>query len=321
MARLWHGNRAAGPGVGWRMSDLRPRPVLALALGSALLLAACVSATGTAAPVAVAPTPPGSPGPAASPGSTPPDPLPADAIVHPTGATDIVLRAAVQGGFVRMEVVMGRVPEFTLYGDGRVLLLPDDVDADPAIPRALREARLTEDEVQRILAFALTEGHLGVARDAYLGGNMDAPSTVFEIHAGGVDKTVLVTGLVADPEPGPDVADLSAFSALLARIRALPTADDYQPPAFVAVLAEVEADPAQPAAAWPWPDLAPADFAQPGDADPIPFPKRRLGEDELTALDAPVGPAGLAGRRMAGPDGRTYLVALVPALPEVVAGS
>jgi hypothetical protein len=42
-----------------------------------------------------------------------------DAIEHPTGAGDIVLRAATRGGFVRLETVMSRLPEFTLYGDGR----------------------------------------------------------------------------------------------------------------------------------------------------------------------------------------------------------
>lgn len=302
-----------------------PSRAIVVALAATLTLAACASAVGTAAPVAVAPTPAASPGPAgspaASPTSTPAAPLPADAIVHPTGPTDVVLRVSTQGGFVRMEVVMGRVPEFTLYGDGRVLLLPEDVGADPAAPRPLREVRLGEDDVQRILAFALTEGRLGVARDAYLGGNIDAPSTVFEIHAGGVDKTVLVTGLVADPEPGPDAVDLTAFASLLTRLRAMPTTTDYAPDAYVAVLAETEADPAQPAGRWPWPDLAPADFVQAADTDPVPFPKRLLTADQVAAVGAAVGPAGLAGQRMAGPDGRVYVVAVVPALPEASAAS
>ncbi len=48
----------------------------------------------------------------------------ADTIEHPTGAGDIVLRAATRGGFMRLETVMSRLPEFTLYGDGRALILP-----------------------------------------------------------------------------------------------------------------------------------------------------------------------------------------------------
>ena len=304
------------------MSNPSP-PAIVVALAAMLTLAGCASATGTAVPVAVAPTPAASPGPAespvATPTSTPAAPLPADVIVHPTGPTDIVLRASTQGGFVRMEVVMGRVPEFTLYGDGRVLLLPEDIDADPAVPRSLREVRLSEDEVQRVLAFALVEGRLGVARDAYLAGNIDAPSTVFEIHAGGVDKTVLVTGLVPDPEPGPDAVDLTAFASLLTRLRAMPATAGYAPDAYVAILAETEADPAQPAGRWPWPDLAPADFKRPGDSDPVPFPKLVLTAGQVAALDVAVRPAGLAGQRMVGPDGKVYVVAVVPALPEAVA--
>ena len=295
------------------MSDLPSRPVVVLALAAVLSLAACASATGTAAPSAVDPSPASSNAPSATPTSTPADPLPADAIVHPTGHTDVVLRASTQGGFVRMEVVMGRAPEFTLYGDGRVLLLPEDVDADPAVPRPLREVRLTEDEVQRILAFALTEGRLGLARDAYPGGNIDAPSTVIEIHAGGVDKTVLVTGLVPDPAPGPDAADLAAFASLLTRLRALPTTADYEPERVVAILAETEPGPGVATVPWPWPALAPADFAQPADDDPLPFPRRLLEPAERDAVGATAGDGPLS---LQGPDGRTYVLVIRPALPE-----
>jgi hypothetical protein len=299
------------------MSDLPSRAVVVLGLAAVLSLAACAPEAGSAALSAVAPSADPSGLPSATPTSTPADPLPADAIVHPTGPTDIVLRASTQGGFVRMEVVMGRAPEFTLYGDGRVLLLPEDVDADPAVPRPLREVHLTEDEVQRILAFALTEGRLGVARDAYLGGNIDAPSTVIEIHAGGVDKIVLVTGLVPDPAPGPDAADMAAFASMLTRLRALPTTGDYEPDRSVAILAETEPGPGVATVPWPWPDLAPADFAQPADDDPIPFPTRLLEPAERDAVVVDAG-AGAAVLNLEGL-GRTYVVVIRPALPDEIA--
>ena len=77
------------------------------------------------------------------------------------------------GGFVRLETVMSRVPEFTLYGDGRVLVLAAGrrlrPPATPTIP-TLRELRLTEDEIQALLRFALVDGQLGTARD-------DTPAT------------------------------------------------------------------------------------------------------------------------------------------------
>ena len=89
---------------------------------------------------------------------------------------------------------------------GAYVLLPPDAETgaggDPPLP-VLREAHLTEDEVQALLRFALVDGRLGTARDDYPG-NMDAPSTVFELHADGVDRRIVVGGLTDDPAPGPD---------------------------------------------------------------------------------------------------------------------
>ena len=47
--------------------------------------------------------------------------------------------------------------------------------------------------------------------------------SVFEIHAGGVDRSVLVAGLTPDPEPGPDAAALRAFASLMTKLRSIGT--------------------------------------------------------------------------------------------------
>jgi hypothetical protein len=298
-----------------------------------LVTGACASgATGSMVPATSAAPASGSGQPPGS-AQTSPEPSHAgDGIGHSIGPSDIVLRAETRGGFIGLETVMSRVPEFTLYGDGRALLLPAEANevaggglnpgaagGDAVAIPTLREARLSEDEVQALLRFALVDGRLGTARDAYMGGNMDAPSTVFELHADGADRTVLVTGLTNDPAPGPDAASIRAFAALVDRLRSIATGADYASAGVVAVLAETEAPAGQPVEPWPFSDLAPAAFPQPADDAAIPFPRRLLTADEIVEAEAAVG-EGPALVHVAGPDGRTYALLLRPALPEELAG-
>ena len=147
-----------------------------------------------------------------------PSPVSADTIEHPTGAGDIVLRAATRGGFVRLETVMSRRAGVHALrrrpgarSSRRATSRRAAAEAStrarrgtvPSTVPTLREVRLSEAEVQALLKFALVDGRLGTARDAYMGGNMDAPSTVFELNADGADRSILVTGLTDDPAPGP----------------------------------------------------------------------------------------------------------------------
>ena len=87
------------------------RPVAA-----ALLAAVTVVACSASAPAA---GPSGSP---SSPAATRPRRRPSG-IVHPTGATDVVLRFDEAGGFVPVEFLAAHVRYFTLYGDGTVVFV------------------------------------------------------------------------------------------------------------------------------------------------------------------------------------------------------
>lgn len=315
-------------------------------LAPSLLVLAVAAACGfpTGGLPGASPVPAGSPASgarSASPDASPVASLPADSIQHPTGARDIVLRAGQRGGFIAVEYLMGRLPEFTLYGEGRILVQPTEdaaagtgggggglnpgggglnpgagggLPGQPIGGAPLLVLHLTEAEVQQLLAFALTDGHLGIARDAYMGGIMDAPTTVFEVHAGGVDKSVLVTGMSRDPEPGPDAADLRAFSGLVDKLRSIGSDTVYAPPAYVAVIAETESQ--GDFGPWPWADLAPAAFLQPNDADAVPFPHHLLTAGQVAAIGVDPGAGGVSGLRVTGPDGKRYLVAVRPALPE-----
>ena len=313
-----------------RPSPAPARRLVALGLVAALGVGACAagSSGSSAGPTAAPSTVPAS----SEAGGSAASPVSADTIEHPTGAGDIVLRAATRGGFVRLETVMSRLPEFTLYGDGRALILPPGDEPSggggglnpgaagngPVSVPTLREVRLSEAEVQALLKFALVDGRLGTARDAYMGGNMDAPSTVFELNADGADRSILVTGLTDDPAPGPDAAALRAFSALVARLRSIGTDADYTSDRTMAVITETSAVPGAIVQPWPWTDLAPADFPQPPDDAASQFPSRLLTAAQATAAGALTGGAP-AIVSVKGPDGRVYALMLRPALPEELA--
>ncbi len=327
------GNRDAAPDVMGHMRTRAPfgtravsaRPAV-LAFLAVLIVSACGAGAGSTGSVPANQEASGASPTAAA--GTPVASLPADAIQHPTGSDDVILRAAQSGGFVRMDSLMARVPVFTLYGDGRALIMP--VDAPVAggpkggIPGAivpgtpLREVRLDEEAVQEILTYAITSGRLGTAKPSYEAQVMDLPTTIFEIHTGDLDRNVSVGGLGAEPLPGPDAVAYRAFSSLLDKLRAIGTTGEFVPEAFVAVLAETEPDPAAPAATWPWPDLEPSAFTPPADTDPIPFPKHDLTAEQVAALGVEMGPGGASGFRLQGPDGKTYVVAIRPSLPEEI---
>jgi hypothetical protein len=249
---------------------------------------------------------------------------PADFIDHPTGPTDVVLRVGEEGGFVMMQYAMARVPRFTLYGDGRVLIsTPVACKVAPGggcPPDQLREARLTDDQVQAVLRTALVDGQLGIAKEEFPVNVMDVPTTVIELHAGGVDKEVRVAGLGMEVPPGPDAAVLGSLAALVDGLMAIPTTDAYDAEASIAVLAETEAAPGVTPAPWPWPDLAPSDFTKAPPDDPFGFTSHVLTPAECEVLGIVPGEAA-APSTVAGPDGKTYLAVVRPALPEEIPAS
>ena len=282
---------------------------------AAFLVAALVAACGgsPAAPSVAGPAPAES----AAASTAAPD---ADHIDHPTGPTDIVLRVGEEGGFMMMEAVMARVPRFTLYGDGRVLISApaDSAKAAPGtgVPaEVLRETRLTEDEVQAVLRSALVDGKVGIAKETFPVMVMDVPTTVIELDAGGVDKRISVAGLGMEPPPGPDAAVLTALAELVDRLVSIPTEADYAAPASVAVLAQTEPAPGTATTAWPWPDTAPQAFVKPPPDDPFGFASHLLSAAESEAIG--IAPGDAAGPfTYDGPDGRTYVVVVRPAMPE-----
>jgi hypothetical protein len=188
------------------------------------------------------------------------------AIRHPSGATDVVLRVTVDGGFVPVQTSLATLPTFTLYGDGRVVVPGAQIQISPAPALvALAVRRLPERQVQALLRRATQSGLL--ARRAIDYGDMgsigvsDMPTTSVELHAAGRTLERAAYALAVTPSGGRLSRAQARARLQLARfIAALPArpGSPYVPHGYAVFVA-----PAQVAAggahSWPLPsDLASA---------------------------------------------------------------
>jgi len=129
-----------------------------------------------------------------------PDPtsttLPAGAISHPTGADEVVLRVSTGGGFVPIEYNYTMVPEFTLYGDGRIIVTGPMTEQfpGPALPN-LQTTVVSEDAVQAILAAAKEAGLFQNGVDYGSPGVADVGTTTFTVNADGTTYTSQIYAL------------------------------------------------------------------------------------------------------------------------------
>lgn len=298
---------------------LRPASVVALTL----LVAACTGSAGSPAP-SVAPADLPSGGPTEQPSGSPAE---VGAIEHPTGATDIVLRYDVGGGFMMAGWAASQVPTFTLYGDGTVVFRNTMQEMPPAVGSVtrgnpLRIARLSEAQIQDLLEFAIGTSGLGAAREQYDNPMVtDVGTTTFTIDAGGVKKDVNIYALGMETEGVPDMPARRAFNALAQRLSdfdqggAIPT-DVYAPAAYRGILMDGTGMVDPGIIAWPWTDIAPSDFKGPADPNAFQLAQRTLTPEEVEALGVEVPEGGFQGLLISGPDGKTYSFSLRPLLPD-----
>ena len=287
--------------------------VTVIALAATGCSAGAPSPSPTPAPTAVVPTPVPT--------------LPPDAIGHPTGASDIVLRYEVGGGFVPIEFMANHVPQFTLYGDGRVVYsrptdegttTPDGIRQNSP----LRSSKLSEAQIQELLKFALGDGALGRAGPDYPPTNIaDAPSTTFEIHVDGGSKTVSVGALGMDTS-GTDALIRLAFQKLADRLGnfdqgGLFAGGVYEPAAYRGIVFDNAMAQGQVIRAWPWKDLASKAFTAPAEGG---FPGGRLHTlttEQVKALGLTPYQAGLAGGLVLRQEDGTLVTLVVrPLLPD-----
>lgn len=249
------------------------------------------------------------------------------AIDHPTGSTEIVLQMEDGGGgFVMAGFRAAEAPIFTLYGDGTIIFRNPMSDPLPSIGSVMpfhpfRTARLTEAQIQDLLAYALGEGGLGIARPDYPNNQIsDASTTVFTLNAGGLTKTVSIYALGLELEGIADAPARAAFARLSERLRTIDAdhaiaATEFVPERYRGAL--FEGQPGVPdARPWPWTAILPAEFVIDADPNGLQMPVRSLTAADVEALGIDPFEGGFFGVTLLGPDdGRIYSFALRPLLP------
>jgi len=264
--------------------------------------------------------------PGTSPADASADPTPSDAIVHPTGPDEVVLRFDEVGGFVPMEWIAARLPVFTLYGDGRVVFVEVMAEVpqreDGLVAGApVRTAQLSEDQVQELLRYALTDGGLAIAKTEYTNQLVaDAPTAVFTINAENDSKTVSAYGLGIESEPNADTVVLNRLAALADRLRDFDqggslASQPYVAEAYRGVLIEQQGGVGAPVRDWPWTTITPADFALPADPNALPSGTRTLTPDEVAAVGVDGYENGITnGIWLRADDDKVYALVIRPLL-------
>lgn len=203
---------------------------------------------------------PGSGGPSGASGSS--------GIEHPTGADQVVLRLAYEGGFIAYESTLSSIPFWSLFGDGTLIVPGPQIEIypGPAIPN-LVATPVSEDGIQAILEAArdagLTDGDASYGDDCVA----DAATTVFTTNAGGRTSVVSAYALdVGEPAgtcgSGKDTdarRKLAAFQAELTDLRSwlpegsLGTERPYEPTEMRVYVLPDPGDPELPQDPVEWP--------------------------------------------------------------------
>lgn len=303
------------------MSKLHRLALLPIAV---VVFAACSS--GAASPTPAASSAPPSSAPSASPSESPAD---FGAIEHATGKTDILLRYDQTGGFMMPAFIATMAPIYTLYGDGTVIFRNPNAEAKQAVgsvfpQNPFRITKLSEDQIQDTLKYALGEGGLGIARAKYEDMMIsDASTAVFTVNAGGLQKTVSVYALGMDNPGSPDGPALKAMARLGERLADFDQGgtiktDVYQPERYRGILMDGQAAPDQ--IEWPWTDIKESDFAFPADPNAFQLAERVMTPDEVAALGLKDVEGGFQGLPIQSPDkSKVYTLSLRPLLPDEAA--
>jgi len=111
---------------------------------------------------------------------------PGDSIAHPTTKNQIVLQVVTGGGFVPIEYDYTLVPEFSLYGDGRVVVPGPMIEIypAPALPN-LQTTVIPEESVQTILSATREAGLFDPSFDYGQPAVTDVGTTTITINADG----------------------------------------------------------------------------------------------------------------------------------------
>jgi hypothetical protein len=254
----------------------------------------------------------------------------ATGIEHPTGADQLILRMAYEGGFVPYEYTLGSTPFWSLFGDGTLIVPGPQIEIypGPALPN-LTATQLSEDGIQAILEAARDAGLLD--GDANYGDQCiaDAATTVFTTTADGTTSVVSAYALdVGEPagtcgnaKDADARARLAAFQARLTDLRSwLPDGSvgserPFDPTEMRVYVLPYQGDPELPQDQIEWP-LEPAldTFGQPIQNAPADIRCGVVtGEDLATLLAATRDANALTPWTS---DGSDYQLIFRPLLPD-----
>ena len=140
-----------------------------------------------------------------------------EAFEHPTGADEVVIEIAHEGGFVPVETVFAQLPVLLVGGDGSQYVQGPQIAIypGPLLPN-VQVSDIGEEGIQSLLALAAEHGLLTEREYESPDHIADAPDTVVTIHANGetyVHRAYALGaggGLDASDETG-DRAELLAF--------------------------------------------------------------------------------------------------------------
>lgn len=295
---------------------MRPAALAALAV----IVVACAGPAASGPPSVSAPP---SSAPSSAPTSTPGS---FGAIEHATGPTDVILRYEEGGGMIPAWIAAS-APMFTLYGDGTIIFR--NMTQDPLPPvgsvmpfQPLRTAKMSEEQIQALLEYALGQGGLGAARPNYPNDMVsDATTAVFTVNVGGLSKAVSVYALGFEADQVPDMPARRTFEKLRDRLVDIDDGgsiktDVYAPDRYRAIL--LEGQPGAPdEQAWPWKDIKTSEFVGDGDPNAFQLPARVMTVADVELLGIQPYQGGFIGLPLAGPgDGKFYSFSLRPLLPD-----
>jgi hypothetical protein len=180
-------------------------------------------------------------------------------IAHPHGQRALVLRVFTGGGFVALSASLGAVPQFSLYGDGTVVVpatAPPSAREPAAVP--LERFALSERQVQALLQRARHAGLL--RRGAIDYGDMgsigvsDGPTTTLTVVTGG--RTTVRAAYALQFAAGTtrlSAAQAAARRALAAFVAHLPRGASrrYVPYGYAVYVQPFVGQPAGRGAVWP----------------------------------------------------------------------
>jgi len=244
---------------------------------------------------------------------------------HPTGAHDVVLRVDSAGGFVPVSTALTDLPEFTLYGDGTVIVSGPIIMIypGPAMPN-LQKAKVSQETIQAILSAAQEAGLFDPTFDYGQPGITDMDTTTITTNVDGKTYTSSIYALNAI-EPGGGLtmeqqqarATVSQFVGKLVDLTAFEQDLEWTPYEFKAltVYSSVAGEPGDTDVQPNKLDWRLADLATSGEAvQPEGFRKLVVTGDDLATLRPLLGEATQITLWKSG--GNEYNLYFRPLLPD-----